>query len=212
MRWRGRTGHQSDDERHFAVTARVEGEFHLARPGLLHLGDLLVVGAMIGPAVIAQERVGKDHVGDRDRSAVGELRFRAQRELDVAPVVRRFHALGDQPVEGEGLVIGAREQALIDVFAHALGRNALDDQGVETVEGTLHGEGRAAALGRLGIGIGKMRKPSGLERLAMHGKALLRTGRSAAREQEQAQSQEGNRGFQEQPRVAIDAFRIAARS
>ena len=87
---------------------------HLALAGLLHLGDLLVVGAVIGAPVIAQQRVREDHVVDGDRRAVGELRLGAQRELDEAAVGGRLDALGDQAVKREGLVIGAGEQALID--------------------------------------------------------------------------------------------------
>ena len=46
--------------------------------GLLDLRDLLVVGAVIGAPVIAQQRVGEDHVVDGDRRAIGKFRLRAQ--------------------------------------------------------------------------------------------------------------------------------------
>ncbi len=146
---------------------------------------------MIGPAMIAQQRVREDHILDRDRHAVGELRLGAQRELDEAAVRGRLHALGNQPVEAEGFVIGAGEQALIDIFAHALRRRALDDQRIETVEGALHGEDDASALGSVRIGVRKVSKAFGLARLPMHGqsRARFRPG-SAGEEQEEAQNEQ----------------------
>ena len=130
----------------------------------------------------------EDDIVDGDWRPIGELRIRVQRELDIAPIGRRLDALGDQPVEREGLVIGAREQTLLDIVAYAVGRRALDDQRIETVVRALHGEDGAAPLGRIWIGIGKMREAGGLEGLAMHGDACRGLSPCADRkEQEEGQ-------------------------
>ena len=182
--------HQAHDQRHLAVAALVEGEAHLARTGLLDLDDLLVIRAVIGPAVIAQQRVREDHVVDGDRRAVRELGRRVQRELDEASVGRRLDRLGDQPVKRERLVIGAREQALIDIVADAVGRLALHDQRIEAVIGALHGEGHAAAFRRVLLHVGKVVEAGRLARAAMHGDARQGLGASAARHGQKRQHQQ----------------------
>ena len=102
----------------------------------------------------------------------------------------RLDALGDQPVEGEGLVIGPGQQALIEIVAHAFGRVALDDQRIEAVVGALHAEHDATPFGRVGIDVGKMAEILGSSRRAMHGKPGLRLGYGAAGQyQSEAQNQ-----------------------
>ena len=176
----GQDRHQSDDQRHLAVAARVEGEFDLALAGLLDLGDLFVIGAVIGAAVIAQQRMREDHVVDGDRRPIREFCLWPQSELDETAVVGRLDALGDQTIKREGLVIGAREQAFVEIVAQAFAGVALDDQGIEAVIGALHAEHNAPALASVGVDVGKMGKIRWFLRRAMHGKPVLRFCHGAA--------------------------------
>ena len=196
--------HQAHDQRHLAVAAAIEGELHLAVAGLLHARDLLIVGAVVGPPVIAQQSVREDHVVHGDRRAVGELGLRVQRELDEAPIVRRLDLLGDQAIERERLVVSPGEQALIDIFADAFGALAFDDERIETVEGAALGEREPPTLRRIRIGVGKMGEARRLGGLAMHGNARRRLATEAARKQHEEKNEEG-KGFQRRRGVAIDA-------
>ena len=182
--------HQAHDQRHLAVAARIEGELDLAVAGLLHLRHLLIVGAVVRAPVIAQQLEGEDHVVDGDRLAVGEFRLGVERELDEAPVVRRLDAFGDQAIEAERLVVSAREQALIDIFADAFRAHALDDQRIEAVEGAAFGEDKPPALRRIGIGVGKMREARRLRRFAMHGDPGRGVASAADRNQQESRKQE----------------------
>ena len=158
--------------------------------------------------MIAQRLVREDHVVDRDRRPVGELGFRVQGELDGAPVLRHVDRLGDQPVEREGLVIGARHQALIDEVADALGGDTLDDEGVETVERPAPGQDQPAALWRVRIDVGEGGETLHGPRLAMHGDSRrgLRDGPSGRwQEGRNAKQKQRNQGFQGRARMAIDA-------
>ena len=200
--------HQSHDQRHLAVAIAIECELHLAFARLFGAGDFLVIGAVVGTAMIAQRLEGEDHVIDRDRRAVGELGLRVQRELDGAPVLRHVDRLGDQPIEREGLVIGARHQALIDEVADALGGDAFDDEGIETVEGPAPGEDQPAALWRVRIDVGKGGETLLGPRLAMHGDSRrgLRNGPSGRwQEGRNAKQKQRKQGFQGRARMAIDA-------
>ena len=87
--------------------------------------------------------------------------------------------LGEQRIEREGLVARAHHQRLEDVVAEdqverAARGAALDDEGVEAVERARPGIVDAAALRRIGIGIGKMREIGRQRRLAMHGDGVRR--------------------------------------
>ena len=115
---------------------------------LLGLGDLAVVRAVIGPALLLQQRMAEEDVLGRDRRAVGEARLRAQMEGDGAAVLRHLDAFRDQAVEREGLVAAARQQALVDVVAQVARGHALDDEGVEAVEGAERAQHQPAAFGR----------------------------------------------------------------
>ena len=186
----GQDRHQPDDQRHLAVAAAIEGEFDLALAGLLDLGDLLVIGAVIGAAVIAQQPEREDDVVDGNRRPIREFRLRPQGEFDGTAVVGRFDALGDQTIKREGLVIGARQQALVEIIAQALGGVALDDQGIEAVERALHAEDHAPAFASVGIDVGEVGEAIWLRRRAMHREPLLRLCHSAAgQEQDEAQNQ-----------------------
>ena len=81
--------------------------------GIVPTGEALKLAAVCSLTMPAQHDpvVCGDHVIDSDRHAVRELRPRIERELDIAPVRWRLDALGDKPVEREGLVVGAREVA-----------------------------------------------------------------------------------------------------
>ena len=79
-----------------------------------------------------------------------------------------LEALGDQAVGGVGLVGGAGEQAVVEQ-AEALRRLALEDEGVEAVEG-LAGAGAAeahgAALRRVGVHVVEVREAVGVLEVA----------------------------------------------
>ena len=197
--------HQADDERHLPVAATVEGELHLVRSRLFYLRHLLIIGAVVGAAVIAQQFVREDHVIDRDWAAVGELGLRAQRELDGVPVPGHLDGLGDEAVKAEGLVVRARQQALIDIVADTFGTLALDDQGVQAVVGPALGENQPPAFRCLRVHIGKMAEICRLLWLAMHGDATARLGRRCHGEEQECQSKQRNRDFQRRAPLAIDA-------
>ena len=76
---------------------------------------------MIGPALVAQQLPGKQHVLDCHRSAVGETSPRIEMEDHVSPRVVRLDPLGDQPVERERLIEPAREQTFDHVSCECAG-------------------------------------------------------------------------------------------
>ena len=149
----GEHRHQPEDQRQLAVVAAGKIEAHRAFADHLGLGDLGVIGAMVGPAFVAQQLPGEDHVVGRDRLAVRETRGGVEREGDVAALGVGLDRAGDQPVERERLVVAARHQALDHVAADGPQREPLDDQGIEAVEGAEHAVHQAAALGRGRIGV-----------------------------------------------------------
>ena len=130
--------HQAEDQRQFAVVAAGEVEAHGARIETLGLADLGVIGAVIGPAVIAQQLPGKHDVVGRHRRAVGKMRRGIEPERDVAPRVVGLDRAREQAVEREGLVIAARHQAFEHVAADRLHGEALDDERIEAVERAEH--------------------------------------------------------------------------
>ena len=186
----GKHRHQADDQRQFAIVGAGKIEAHRAlgrRDRLDHLG---VVDAEIRPAVIAQQLPGKNHVVGRHRRAVGKTRRRIEREGHHAARGIGLHAIGEQAVERERLVIAARQQALDHVAADIGGRQSLDDEGIEAVEGTEHPLHQLAALGRRRIGIARMAEVRGPCRLAMHGDGVMRAGRPSGKTSEPAGGQQ----------------------
>ncbi len=135
----------------------------------LRFDDFDVVGAIVRPALVAQQFPGKDHVVRRHRLAVGKARRRIDREGDEAARRVGRDAFGEQAVQRERLVIAAREQALDHVAADIGGGQALDDERIEAVEGAEHALHQLAAFGRRRIGIGRMAEVRAPGRLAMHG-------------------------------------------
>ena len=173
--------HQAEDQRQFAVVGAGEIETHAAfaeRFGAFHLD---VVRAVKRPTVIAQQAPRKDHVVRSDRRAVGKACGRI--DLETHPAARRvgFHRARQQRIERERFVVTAREQALIDIAAQIDRRQSLHDEGIETVECSQHALGEAPALGRLRVGISRVRKARPPGRVAMHGDGM-RGGGAARRE------------------------------
>ncbi len=80
------------------------------------------------------------------------------------------HALGDQAVERERLVLRASHQGLEHHGAEPLGcRTCLEVIGVETVEGAEQAQSQSAALRRVRVGVGEVREAGRERRRAMHG-------------------------------------------
>ena len=148
--------HQAEDQRQLAIVGAGQIEAHDALRQRLGLGDLDVIGAVVGPALVAQKLPGKDHVLGGHRFAVGELRGGIEREGDVGAVGVGLDGAGEQAVEREWLVIAARQQAFDHVAADLRQREAFDDERVEAVEGAEHALRQSAALGRRRIGVARM--------------------------------------------------------
>ena len=141
--------HEPEDQRQLTVRRLgVEVEAHRALVGPLDLPHLVVIEPVVGPALLLQRLPRENDVVDSDRAAVVEVRFRPQPEQDGRAVVRHLDRFRDQPVEGERLVPGALEQAL-EGMVPPRRRHALDDEGVESVEGAHDGAPKLAALGRV---------------------------------------------------------------
>ncbi len=153
--------HQAEDQRQFAVVGAAEIEPHRERIERFGLCDLGIILAVIGTALVAQQRPGKQHVLGRDRLAVGEARLGIEMEGDIASRVVGLDAFGQQAVEREGLVIAARHQAFDHEAPDLLDGEAADDQGIEAVEGAEHAPDQPAALRRIGIGVGHMGEVGG---------------------------------------------------
>ncbi len=184
--------HQAEDQRQFAVVAAGEVEAHGARIETLGLADLGIIGAVIGPAVIAQQLPGEHDVVGRDRRAVGKMRRGVEPERDVAPRVVGLDRAREQAVEREGLVIAARHQTFEHVAADRLHGEALDDERIEAVERAEHALHQRSALGRVGIGVGRGDKILRHGRGAMHGDGVGgRVGRGRRH-----QGEHGDRGAQ----------------
>jgi hypothetical protein len=170
----GEHRHQSEDERQLAIFAAGKVEAHGTLADRFGLGDLGVVGAMVGASFVAQKLPGEDHVLDRDRLAVGEPRRRVEMKGDVAALRVGLDRARDQAIEREGLVVAARHQALDHVATDRRRGDALHDEGIEAVERAEHALHEAPAPGGGGIGIGQPGKARGQRRLAVHGDTVSR--------------------------------------
>ena len=125
-----RIGSSAIDKRQVATVAGLEGVAHLIGPEDLASLD---VADRQADALMALRREQAERVADifgGDRRAVGERRFLAQLEGDALLVGGEFGGLGDQAIDGIGLVIGARHQR-VEQQAQALRRIALEDVVVE---------------------------------------------------------------------------------
>ena len=185
--------HQADDQRQFAVVGAGKIEAHRARIARNRFDHLGVVGAVIGPALVAQQRPGKNNVIRCHRLAVGETRRRIEREGDIAARGVGLHAVGEQAVERERLVIAARQQALDHVAADIGRRQTHDDERIEAVESAEHALHQFAAFRRRRVGIARMAEVRGPCRFAVHGDGILRRVRPSGRSPEPAGGQQGTK-------------------
>ena len=107
----------------------------------------------IGVALGLQDIEAEDCIGGCDRAAVGEPGFGAHAKRHRAAVCRKLGGVGDQAVDGIGLIERARHQA-IEQQIEPLGRVALQDEAVEAVEGGARGGSdhrQAAAFRRIRV-------------------------------------------------------------
>ena len=188
--------HQPENERQFAVVAAAEVKTNAARVEFLGLGYLGIKGAVIGPAVIAQQLPGKNHIVGGHWDAVGKASRRIEGESDVAARLVGLDRARQQAVEGERLVIATRHQAFEDVAADRLGGETLDDERIEAVEGAEHALHHAAALRRIGIDIVGRGKPVGHRRSPVHGDGVgrLRPSRRRLADKRERAAQGNSRG------------------
>ena len=141
-----------DDERQLAVHGVAEGEPDGARSRLRDAGDVRVIVAIERVPLRPQGLGGPDHVFHRHRTAVVPARLLAQRERHPRPVRRHVDGFHQQPVLGERLVQGARQQVVVDQ-PRARGGVPLEDEGVEVVEGPERGEPELAPTGSVRVGV-----------------------------------------------------------
>src|SRR6185437_15240384 len=94
-------------------------------------------------------------------------------------VMRIFYAFGDEAIGGQRLVEAARHQAVEqlarfhEVVAEADERDALEDEGVEVVEGADVADLDEAALGRVRVDVVEMREVGGVfQRIAVERDAV----------------------------------------
>ena len=125
----------------------------------------------MGRPGIAQGLEREDHVIGGDRAAVVEPRFGAQVEGDPGTVLGHLKAFGDQTIEREGLVPSPLQQTLEDVVPSRRGR-ALDEEGIEAVEGAAEREPKRPPFGRLRIDVLEVGKAGVVLGRAMHGDAM----------------------------------------
>jgi hypothetical protein len=153
----GQHRHQPEDQRQFAIAAVFGGmsEIEAHSQGIedLGFGDLGIIGAIIGPAVVAQQLPGEDNVIRGDLGAVGKTRRGIERERHVAARIVGLHRARQQAVKRERLVIVARQQALDDIASDRLYRQTQDNERVETVECAEHAFGDGPALRRIRIDV-----------------------------------------------------------
>ena len=161
----------ADDLRQFVVLAAAEGEFHDPLVELLRLGDVLPVGGVLRRALRLQDVEREDHVVGGDRLAVVPARLRAQGEDRPRAVLGIFDGLGDQAVGGGGLVVGREHEAFVDL-ADGAGRRALEDEGVERIEGAAAGQAHQPALGGGGIDVFEVLGVGRIFEVAMGRKAV----------------------------------------
>src|SRR5262249_62257167 len=114
-------------------------------------------------------------------------------ESDGTAVLGQLDAFCDEAIECESLIAAARQQAFIDIVAQGTGAHALDEEGIEAVEGAKLAAHEPAALWRLRICVGKMRKTRRMLGLPIHGDGVHGPG-CARGVEEQASEQERRNG------------------
>ncbi len=180
----GQHRHQAEDQRQLAVTGIGKGEAHRQRIQRLGPGDLGIIQPIVRPALVAEQRPGKQHVLGQHRPAIGKPRLRIQVKRDIAAGIVGLDAFGQQAIEGERLVLAAGQQALDHVAPDLLDGQSLHDHRVEAVESADDAEGEPAALGGVGVGIGHVAEARRQSWIAEHGDAgpgaRIRPGRRTA--------------------------------
>src|SRR5947208_13788972 len=151
-------GHQSEDERKLSVLTAGEIEAHGPFADWFGFGDLGVIGAMIGPSLVAQKLPREDHILRSDWRSVGELPGGVEVEGHVAALGVGLDAPRNQSVKREWLVIAARHQTFDHVAANGRWSDPFHNEGIEAVEGAEHALHEAAALGCGGFRIRQVSK------------------------------------------------------
>lgn len=147
----GQDRHQAEDQGQLSILARGEDEPDPTGPRPLDPHDLGIIGAEIGPTVVAQGLEREHDVVHRHRTAVGEPGPLVEGEFHPAPVVGRLDRAGQQSVERERLVEPPGQQALEHMVADARRRHALDDHRIGAVEGAEHRERKLPPFGAAGF-------------------------------------------------------------
>ena len=153
----------------------------------LCFGDLGIIDAVVGAALVTHELPGKYDVLRRHRLAVGEPRRRIELEGHIAARLIGVDVARDQPIERKRLVIAARHQAFdhlaaddVDVAdqrgAHALSHQAARDEGIDAFKSSQYALNQAAALRCVGIDIAEMTEIGRECGLAMHRNGVARLG------------------------------------
>ena len=164
--------HEAHDERHLAIGVGAEDKLHRPGAGTLDPRDPRIVQPMVRASLVAQGLERKYHVIDGDRRAVVKTRLGPQGESDPRAVVGDLDGLGDQPVEREGLVPCALEQALEDVLTAGWG-HPLDDIRIERIETAGDRHAQDAALGSVRIDIIEIAEVGAVFRRPVHGDSIM---------------------------------------
>ena len=162
----------AEDHRHFLVHPLAQMEFDRVRvhgDGLIHRA---VIIAIEGRALLPKGLEGPDHIRRLDRMAIMETRFRPKPEGDRAFVVRYRNPLRQEAVFRVRLVHRLRHQRVVDGRGRGR-RRALDDEGIEAVEGPPAQTGHRAALRRVRIDIVEMREIGAVFQVAMNREAVM---------------------------------------
>ena len=170
----------ADQQRQLPVRAVGEDELDRTLAQVRDLHHLLVGGARVGPAMGAYGLQAEDDVVHGHRRAVGEARLGPERERHPGAVLGHLDRLGEQAIQGEGLVPDPLQQGL-GVEVGAGGGRALDDVAVQGIERTDDGQAQGAALGRVGIDVVQVAEVGRVFGLAVHGDAVLGLGGGADR-------------------------------
>src|SRR5690606_8116828 len=128
---------------------------------LFHVG---VITTIVRRALADQGFEGEYDVFGRDRFAVMKTRLRSQ--MKTYPlIVRAFlDLLGQQAIDGEGLVETTGGQGVVDQ-ADVVGSHALVDEGIERVEAAKAGLAQYTAFGCIRIDVLEMAEIGGVLRL-----------------------------------------------
>ena len=193
----GQDRHDAEDQGQFPVARAGEIETDRVRVRRVDARHLGVAVAVVRPAALAQELEGEAHVRGRDRLAVREPGPRIEPEGDGGAVLRHLDRLRHERIQGKGLVERTPHQGLDQEARDAVrGGEALHRERVEAVEGALHAEHDAPALGSLGIDVGKVCEVAGEGRGPVHGEAVPSVLARGGRRRRHGQRGSGRKGEQ----------------